>query len=261
MGTEYVLNQQRAPEAERERLALVERFHDPPTMQALETIGVAPGWKCLDVGAGAGSVSRWLADRVLPDGELLATDLETKLLTPLVERGVRVLRADITAGPPAVDAFDLVHARLLLLHLPNRATALANMTAAARPGGWVLVGDIDFTTFEALAPWPAWRGAWESLMLAGEQAGWDVACGRRLASLLAAAGLEDVRAEAVQACFAGGETPCEIMARTFERLRDRLLAMDVPAADIDETIAQLRAPTRTFIAPTIWTAWGRRPSA
>ena len=87
--TEYILDQQGAEQAERERLALVERYHDPISVAALERLGVDAGWRCLDVGAGAGSIARWLAERVLPAGEVLATDLDTRLLEPLTASGVQ----------------------------------------------------------------------------------------------------------------------------------------------------------------------------
>lgn len=258
--TEYLLDQQGAEQAERERLALVERYHDPISEPALARLGVDAGWRCLDVGAGAGSIARWLADRVLPSGEVLATDLHTRLLEPLRASGVQVQRSDITIAPPALEAFDLVHARLLLIHLPDRARAAAHLASAARPGGWVMVGDLDFTTLEPIDPWPGWRGVWESFGLAVEHAGWDVCCGRRLAGLLAASGLEDVCAEAACEGVSGDSVACELMARTLERLGERLLAMDVPLADLKTSVTELRRPARTFVAPTVWSAWGHRPA-
>lgn len=258
--TQYILDQQGAEQAERERLALVERYHDPISVAALARLGVDAGWRCLDVGAGGGSIARWLADRVLPSGEVLATDLDTRLLEQLRGSGVQVQRSDITIAPPALEAFDLVHARLLLIHLPDRARAAAHLASAARPGGWVMAGDLDFTTFEPIDPWPAWRGVWESFQLAVEHAGWDVCCGRRLAGLLAISGLEGVCAEARSGGMSGGSLACELMARTLERLRERLLAMDVPLADLETSVAELRRPARTFVAPTVWSVWGHRPA-
>jgi SAM-dependent methyltransferase len=257
--TEYILDQQGAEQAERERLALVERYHDPISVAALARLGVDAGWRCLDVGAGAGSIARWLAGRVLPSGEVLATDLDTRLLEPLRATGVQVQRSDITIAPPALEAFDLVHVRLLLIHLPDRARAAAHLASAARPGGCVMAGDLDFTTLEPIDPWPGWRGVWQSFQLAVEHAGWDVCCGRRLAGLLAASGLEDVCAEATCGDMSGGSVACELMARTLDRLCERLLAMDVPLADVETSMAELRSPARTFIAPTVWSAWGHRP--
>ncbi|MFZ0976038.1 MAG: hypothetical protein WAN22_27700 [Solirubrobacteraceae bacterium] len=79
--TEYVLSQGGSPDVERARLRLLEEYHDPLTVTQLDAIGVGEGWRCLDVGAGGGSVTRLLADRVGSTGSVLAVDLDTSLLT------------------------------------------------------------------------------------------------------------------------------------------------------------------------------------
>jgi SAM-dependent methyltransferase len=259
MRANYILDQRGAERAERERLALVERHHDPITVRVLERLGIGPGWRCLDVGSGSGSIAGWLAERVGPDGEVTATDLDIRLLEPLAAAGVDVVRSDIVSGPPPTGVFDLVHARLLLIHLPERERAAWHLVAAAGPGCPVVVGDIDFTTFEPIERWPGWNGVWDSFLLAVEHAGWDVACGRRLSAILSSVGLEEIEVEAIGGSARGGDLPCELFARTLERLCDRLLAMDVSPSDIARSLAELRSPARTFALPTIWTAWGRRP--
>ena len=50
------------------RLKLLEALCDPWTFRHLDGIGVRQGWRCLEVGAGAGSVVRWLSERVGPHG-------------------------------------------------------------------------------------------------------------------------------------------------------------------------------------------------
>jgi len=59
--TEYLLSQRDSPDLERVRLRLLEEYHDPVTTSQLDAIGVGEGWRCLDVGAGGGSVTRMLA--------------------------------------------------------------------------------------------------------------------------------------------------------------------------------------------------------
>ena len=60
----YLLSRREDGTVERDRLVLLERFHDPFTVRHLDAIGVGPGWSCLDAGAGSGSVTRMLAERV-----------------------------------------------------------------------------------------------------------------------------------------------------------------------------------------------------
>src|ERR671930_453838 len=85
-------------QAEQERLALLEQVFDPFSTRNLDRLGAGPGWRCLEVGAGAGSIAMKLADRCGPRN-VTATDLDTTALEPLAEFGVRVLRHDITADP------------------------------------------------------------------------------------------------------------------------------------------------------------------
>ena len=60
-----------------ERLRLLAALLDDGTFRLLERLGVQPGWRCLEVGAGGGSVAAWLCDRTAPGGSVLATDLDT----------------------------------------------------------------------------------------------------------------------------------------------------------------------------------------
>src|SRR4051794_5254950 len=135
----YLLANQRA-EAGQRFDALAELF-DASTFRHLIAVGLGPGWRVWEVGAGGPSVPAWLADQVGTTGRVLATDIDTRWLdgTP----GVEVRRHDVGAEPPPHGPFDLVHARLLLVHVPDRDTALVRMGAAVRPGGWLVVEDAD----------------------------------------------------------------------------------------------------------------------
>ena len=53
-------------------------------------------------------------------------------------RGHRVVTDELDHA-----GFDLVHARAVLEHLPARDDVLARLVAALRPGGWLLVEDVD----------------------------------------------------------------------------------------------------------------------
>src|SRR6266516_3180461 len=112
---------------------------DPITTGRLTSTGVGPGWRCLEVGAGGGSVAGWLAARVGggvgPPGHVLATDINPAQLRP--GPGLEVARHDIVRDPLPDAAYDLVHARLVLQHLPERQAVLARLARTLRPGGWL----------------------------------------------------------------------------------------------------------------------------
>src|SRR5947208_3890577 len=121
-------------QAERQRLAAIEAAANPLTIECLEKIGVGEGWRCLEVGAGAGSIAEWLCGRVGPNGKVVATDLQTKFLETIAAPNLEVRKHDITIDELEREAFDLVSSRKVLEHLPNPTAALRRMTEAVRPG-------------------------------------------------------------------------------------------------------------------------------
>jgi SAM-dependent methyltransferase len=106
--------------ADMRRLEAQTAVWDPFTLRKLGEIGVAGGWSCLEVGAGTGSVARWLAERVGGTGRVVVTDVETRWLDDLAAAPhVEVRRHDVTADPLEDVGYDLIHARLVLMHLPR----------------------------------------------------------------------------------------------------------------------------------------------
>jgi SAM-dependent methyltransferase len=247
-------------EAERERLELVQRYHDPLSVAALEAAGVDAGWRVWEVGAGAGSIARWLAERVGDGGEVVATDLDPSAVAALGLPHVRALRHDVLADPPPAEGLDLVHVRLVLLHLPRRAEAVARMAAALRPGGVLVAGEIDFAGHAPVTPSAAWERVWRAFAETVSAAGWDPEVGGRLPALLEAAGLDGVEGRALGGYVRGGSLRCRLQRLTFERLRGAMTADGRCAgADLDEVGRLLLDPAAAFRAPTAWTVWGRRP--
>jgi SAM-dependent methyltransferase len=256
---EYTLSQDGAEELERARLALLEQFFDPQTVRQLDAIGVGDGWRCLDVGAGAGSATRLLAARVGDAGSVLAVDLDVRLLEPLAGDRVEVRSHDLLGEPLPEAAFDLVHVRNLLMHLPCRLDALRRLLAAVRPGGWLAACEPDFSALAVSPPSAAWDRAWSLFCDTVVAGGWDPGYGSRLLSDLEALDLADLQAEVVTHYVRGGSVPARLFAGTLERLGGRMLAL--AAADQDIAAAQrlLRDPSVTYRPPTITTAWARRP--
>ena len=78
------------------------------------------GWRCLEVGGSGGSIATWLAARVVPSGHVLVTDIEPRFLDSLKLPSTEVRRHNVATDPLPESAFDLVHARLVPVHLPER---------------------------------------------------------------------------------------------------------------------------------------------
>jgi SAM-dependent methyltransferase len=258
----YLLDNRRH-EAGRRFDALAELF-DPWTLDHLDRLGVTAGWRCWEVGAGGLSVPTALAERVGLTGQVLATDIDTSWLTGLTAAPVEVRRHDVARDEPPAGGFDLVHARLVLVHLPDRAEALRRMAAAVRPGGWLVVEDAD----PALQPLacPHERGRAEELanrirrgfraLLA--QRGADLSFGRSLPDLLRGAGLRDVRAEGY---FPLTSPACrELEAATVRQLREQLVAGGLATdEEIDQHLTHLREEELDVTTAPLVTCWGRRP--
>jgi SAM-dependent methyltransferase len=182
---------------ERIRLAGLETALDPGTRFHMTRLGVGPGTRCLEIGAGGGSVAFWLAEQVAPTGKVVATDLETDFLESEASGRPRleVLKHDIMAEALPT-GFDLVHARWLVEWLPDKRLALERMAAALRPGGVVLIEEPDFVTIYQGNESAALRSVFIAAMRHLEETTpVDCEYGRRALRDLTAVGLINVEAE------------------------------------------------------------------
>ncbi|MGZ6838575.1 MAG: methyltransferase domain-containing protein [Blastococcus sp.] len=238
---------------------------DASTFRHLAAVGPAPGWRVWEVGAGGRSVPDWLARQVGPGGEVVATDLDTAWLSGAGSPpGLTVLRHDVGLDPPPDGPFDLIHARLVLVHVPQRARALEAMASVLRPGGWLVVEDADPALQPLLCPeddGPAQQLA-NRLKLAFRELmaerGADLAFGRTLPRRLRQAGLVDVAADAYFPLT--GPACTELERSTIEQIRGRLEDAGLAtAAEIDRHLAHLSAGLLDLATSPMVTAWGRRP--
>jgi SAM-dependent methyltransferase len=247
---------------ERQRLEEQAALWDPFTFRRLDEIGVGTGWRCLEVAAGTGSVASWLCDRVGRRGEVVATELEPRWIELMEARNLEVRRHDVVAEPLEQGGFDLVHARLLLMHLAEREAVVEKLAAALRPGGWLVLEDFDLGLIGVAYP-P--NGAWLRICNAAsdvlELSGADVACGGKLAAFLARAGLTDVDAEG-QVHLKRLPDTAGIIVPLLERMREQILLLGTAdAADFDEVVGEYANPdsTLTTYSPVLVSARGRFP--
>jgi SAM-dependent methyltransferase len=254
----YTLSQHGAEELERARLALLEEVYDPQTVRQFDAIGICVGWRCLDVGAGAGSTTRLLAERVGDKGSVVSLDLDVRLLEPLASERVEVRRHDLLHDPLPEAALDLVHARNLLMHLPARLDALRRLIAAVRPGGWLAVFEPDMCTMAVSPSSPAWRRALTVFYDAAVDGGWDPNYGVRMPADLEALDLADFEVEVVTRQVCGGSVFARLFANTLSRLEQRMLALGASCDDLADAQRILQDPSMTFRTPTVVSVWGRR---
>jgi SAM-dependent methyltransferase len=234
-----------------ERLRLLEECHDPGTNRRIGQLGLRPGARCLDVGAGAGSIARRLAGI----GPVIAVDVDPYLLAPAP--GVEVRRADLVTDP-LPGGFDLVFTRLLLMHLPERDAVLDKLVAAATPGGVVLVEDFDFHAMSATAT-GAFGQALPAILDAQRSRGALTDLGRDLPALLDERGLLDVRADVDLPLVRGGSPMARFMSLSVAQLTPVAVSRGADPAGLGTARAELDDPARWFHGPAMVAAWGRRP--
>ncbi|MGW6501996.1 methyltransferase domain-containing protein [Nonomuraea angiospora] len=246
------------------RFAALSAIFDPPTFRRIDSFGIGPGWRCWEVGAGGPSVPRGLAERVGPTGRVLATDIDVSWTLDAAGPVVEVRRHDVARSDPPDEAFDLVHARLVLVHVADRERALRSMIAALKPGGRLLLEDADPALQPLSSPYE--HGERERLanrirtgfraMLAGRGA--DLAYGRRLPGLLRAAGLVDVAAEAY---FPIASPACDLLeTATVAHIRDGLVAGGhATEEEIERHLANVAAGGMDLATAPMVSAWGRAP--
>jgi SAM-dependent methyltransferase len=251
---------------QRERLDTLEELFDRGTIRQLEAHGVGPGWRCLEVGAGGGSIAAWLCDRVGAEGSVLATDLDTRWVAELSDPNLEVRVHDLLEDDLPKDEFDLVHARMLLAWLGDPRVGIERLIAALRPGGLLIAEEIDFVSS---VPDPRMdtepRALFERAMSAhnavlANRHSFDPLYGRRVAGDLEDAGLTDVGSEGRAAMWRGGGPGGRIWRLSVDQLRDEIIALDLLSpAEFDTALALCDDPGLMVMSPVMMAAWGRRP--
>jgi SAM-dependent methyltransferase len=262
LGDGYLLDNQQVEAGA--RFGALSTIFDPSTFRHIDDLGIEEGWHCWEVGAGGPSVPEWLARRVGRPGRVLATDIDVSWIRAAADPVIEVRRHDVGRDEPPAESFDLVHARLVLVHVVDRARALQSMIKALRPGGWLFLEDAD----PALQPLicPDEYGPEQDLanrlrtgfrkLLA--RRGADLSYGRKLPRLLRDAGLAEVRADAF---FPITSPACALLeTATVNQVRDELIAQGhASAEEIDRHLANVAAGGLDLATAPMVSAWGRRP--
>ncbi|WP_320772762.1 methyltransferase [Streptomyces sp. CRN 30] len=246
-----------------ERFDAFATLFDPTTFRHFTAMGIGPGWRCWEVGAGGSSVASWLAKKVGPTGKVFATDIDVSRLAPAARPPVEVRVHDVGAEEPPGEGFDLVHARLVLVHVPEREKALRTMVKALRPGGRLLVEDADPALQPLVCPDEhgpeqqlanRLRHAFRQLLA---RRGADLSYGRQLPRLLREAGLRRVEADAY---FPVASPACAALeSATVRQVRDQLVTAGLATdQDIDRHLANVASGAMDLATAPLISAWGRK---
>ena len=249
---------------EQERLRCLGELLNRTTEHRLAQLPIAAGWKCLEVGAGEGSVARSLASRVGPEGRVVATDINPRFLSDNASPNIEVRRHDILQDELETGCYDLVHCRMLLMHLPDPASAVRRMTESLRPGGWILIEEGDMISLgpaDASHPRAAnfarVTRAISDAVTATKLV--DSYFGRRVRSLVEQFGFVDVDHDGRVPVSRGGEPGARFFQLSSELVGPKLIAAGILDRDqFADHHAAYDDPTFTFIGMTNFAAWGRK---
>ena len=248
-----------------EQLDSIQRFLDPLTTARIEALDLPKDARCLELGPGFGSIAYWLAERVAPHGgSVAAVDLDTSRLreTP----GLSVHQADVREGLPVEGPFDLIHARLVLLHLPLRREVLRRLVDVLAPGGWLVLGEFGEQPLRVhRAPSEAdealfaevTRGLLDVIASHGGDMGWA----HEAYGAMCDAGLTGVYATEHGESWTGGGTGARLYRVNVQQKRDEILARGFTPEQLDRYVELMGDPAFTAASYRFTQIAGRRPEA
>src|SRR3954451_10055183 len=243
----------------------LERSLDAVSVSHLSRLGVGTGARCLEVGAGGGSIARWLASRVGPHGQVVAVDLDTRWFHHDGSPPLEVRQLDLVAEPLPAGPFDLIHERLVLQHIPSRLDVLDQLVGRLAPGGWLVLEDFDTGEVRTTD-----RGGPNHELIARVAAAFNGLLRERGGASDFAAGawrhlrergLVGTGASGHVVFDAGGTGFCQVLAANIRQVHDGLVGLGIAPDDLARFLALLSDADTIIGSPVLIAAWGQRERA
>jgi SAM-dependent methyltransferase len=227
------------------RLRLIEQALDEASIARLQSTGICQGWRCLELGAGAGSLAQWMGEVVGRQSEVVAIDMKTNYLQRLSSPPYRIVQGDFCAIP-LDGAFDLAHCRYVLIHNRQSDAMLKKLGSLLKPGGFLVVEEPDFTSAKLLNrdDDPSRQRVNDAICRMFEQMNLDPAYGLSLPAKIADLGLKILRVDAHIHLNRGSDTMARMMGESTRALREKYLATGAAGAtDIENYIRRANDPS------------------
>jgi trans-aconitate methyltransferase len=243
----------------------------PQTAELLDRIGLAPGQSAIDLGCGPSGILDLLSVAVFPGGRVTGLDADPahaamarQYATEHGLANVEVVTADARHTGLPSDSFDLVHARTVLVTIPEPEEVLAEMVRLARPGGWVASQEPDIENAFCYPPLPAWDRLREIFRASFGRSGADLLIGRRLPELYQQAGLADIEVVVHAPVYPAAHSRRTILPDLVRSLRPMILDLGLSdereLSELDRAVREHLADPRTLaLAHLLVVTWGRKP--
>ena len=238
----------------------------------MDRIGLEPGARVLDVGCGPRGCLELFAERVGPSGAVVGleqnprtADLARAFVRDRDLTRVEVVTGDVCTSELARDSFDLVHARLVLVNVPNPEEIVRAMIGLARPGGVVASHEADYVSHRCAPSHPSWDRLFAVYRAYSRRSGIDLSIGRRTYALFHASGLVDVQVHPLIHAYPLGHSRRNIFVDFINNVRDPLIAGGFIAEaelamHLDALEAHLARPDVLVVSHVFLQVWGRKPS-
>jgi len=259
---------------EREAARLKQQIADlaADSHDQLERIGIQAGERVVDLGCGPGGALHLLGERVGPTGSVLGIDRSAhfveqarRFVADHAMPHVSVREGDVYSTQLPRASFDGAHMRLVLVNVPEPERIVAEMVALVRPGGWVASFEADYLTHLCDPPLPAWTRLLNAFAAYSAAQGIDLFVGRRTHRMFRAAGVTDLRVDAVAHIYPFGHDRRPILRDFIGNVRDRLvdggfLAKAELARDVADLERHLSDPEALVVSHLFFRVSGRIPA-
>lgn len=232
---------------ESERLQIMSDLLDPNSQFHLDQIGIKHGWRCLEIGAGNGSLSKWLSMKVAPTGIAIATDIRTDLMSNLKGNNLEVRQLDVLKDEPDGKPFDLIAIRAVLHHLPQRREVVSKLIQWLKPGGWLFVEEPDFYPTWTVEP-RSQKDLWSAFINWAATHDIDYYVGRKVAPWLQEEGMKNINCEGHAILYNGGSKFSQWWINSIDEVASALQSEGGVSKDTLEEFFTL------YQNPDYWTA-------
>jgi SAM-dependent methyltransferase len=243
----------------------------PESIELLNRIGLQSGQTALDLGCGPIGILDLLSAAVAPGGRAVGVDANPTHVQMAQDyasahglTNVGVIAADARHTGLESCSFDLVHARTLLVTLPEPGEVLTEMVRLARPGGWVASQEADVDFARCYPAPPGWDRLVSLFRASFGRSGANPTLGRHLPELYRAAGLEEIEVIGHANTYAVGHSRRTILPDLVRSLWpviiELALASEQELAELDREVRQHLADPATLVLPHLLVvARGRKP--
>lgn len=241
------------------RRKLVESIQDSISIDRFDRIGIQTGWRCLEVGAGAGSIAYWLSEKVGVTGQVVATDSDTRFLHSDKYSNLDVRKHDIELDVLEENEFNFIHCRCVLMHLKNSTDALRKLAMALKPNGYIMLEEPDFSTFLAEGKpensLTTVRHTFSQIETAISSKHMSLYLGRKLPQLLAELGFENIITDEHCTTLSGGSVAASIHCKGWSILMKQGMAGELTEEAYMSAMAYMNNPNFTFKNATNVGVW------